>query len=152
MTSIQAAAGPVWDTWEWREGRLLAYELILKFLITNHVHYLFPTAMLGAPYRPKEGTLATGLRQLRRRLSIPSGMAMPRSHQRASSGSWNGRFFNSSTDDDYRRKSAENHAASPLSSSGGLVGYLPPSPLCPGAGAIATQYLPSVHMIPAVCA
>ncbi|XP_030831113.1 uncharacterized protein LOC764251 isoform X2 [Strongylocentrotus purpuratus] len=29
--------------WEWREGRLFAYELIMKFLIVNHIHYLFPT-------------------------------------------------------------------------------------------------------------
>ena len=35
------------DTWEWREGRLLTYELILKFFITNHVHYLMPASLLG---------------------------------------------------------------------------------------------------------
>ena len=34
------------ESWEWREGRLLAYELILKFLITNHIHYVFPTFVL----------------------------------------------------------------------------------------------------------
>ena len=34
------------DSWEWREGRLLAYELILKFLITNHIYYVFPTFIL----------------------------------------------------------------------------------------------------------
>ena len=34
------------EAWEWREGRLLAYELILKFLITNHIHYMFPTFAL----------------------------------------------------------------------------------------------------------
>lgn len=34
------------ESWEWREGRLLAYELILKFLITNHIHYVFPTYVL----------------------------------------------------------------------------------------------------------
>lgn len=34
------------ESWEWREGRLLAYELILKFLITNHIHYVFPTFAL----------------------------------------------------------------------------------------------------------
>ena len=33
-------------SWEWREGRLLAYELILKFLITNHIHYVFPAFVL----------------------------------------------------------------------------------------------------------
>lgn len=30
-------------TWEWREGRLLTYELIAKFLVHNHVHYIFPS-------------------------------------------------------------------------------------------------------------
>ena len=34
------------ESWEWREGRLLAYELILKFLITNHIHYVFPAFVL----------------------------------------------------------------------------------------------------------
>lgn len=29
-------------TWEWREGRLLTYELIAKYLVHNHVHYFFP--------------------------------------------------------------------------------------------------------------
>ena len=32
--------------WEWREGRLFAYELIVKFLIINHIHYLFPSYAL----------------------------------------------------------------------------------------------------------
>jgi len=36
----------VTESWEWREGRLLAYELILKFLITNHIHYTFPAYTL----------------------------------------------------------------------------------------------------------
>ncbi|XP_048576620.1 uncharacterized protein LOC5501449 isoform X2 [Nematostella vectensis] len=40
--------------WEWREGRLLAYELILKFLIANHIHYLFPTFAL-----PRTNSLAS---------------------------------------------------------------------------------------------
>lgn len=31
-------------TWEWREGRLLAYELILQFLIKNHWLYTFGAA------------------------------------------------------------------------------------------------------------
>ncbi len=42
------------DSWEWREGRLLAYELILKFLVTNHIHYLFPTFLMGAPFQARE--------------------------------------------------------------------------------------------------
>ncbi|XP_065064190.1 uncharacterized protein LOC135690531 isoform X2 [Rhopilema esculentum] len=36
----------VTELWEWREGRLLAYELILKYLITNHIHYTFPAYTL----------------------------------------------------------------------------------------------------------
>jgi len=39
-------AGPA-PSWQWKEGRLLAYELVLKFLLTNHTHYLFPTALVG---------------------------------------------------------------------------------------------------------
>lgn len=35
------------STWEWREGRLLAYELILKYLIANHIHYVFPSYALS---------------------------------------------------------------------------------------------------------
>eukprot|EP00047_Mylnosiga_fluctuans_P015264 m.44770 g.44770 ORF g.44770 m.44770 type:complete len:1243 (+) comp5842_c0_seq1:74-3802(+) len=31
------------DTWEWREGRLLTYELVLSVLVANHVHVLFPS-------------------------------------------------------------------------------------------------------------
>ncbi|XP_022109173.1 uncharacterized protein LOC110989242 [Acanthaster planci] len=37
------------QAWEWREGRLLAYELIVKFLIINHIHYLFPSYALMPP-------------------------------------------------------------------------------------------------------
>eukprot|EP00794_Sanderia_malayensis_P018804 gene18804-20698_t len=40
MKSIDEVS--ITELWEWREGRLLAYELILKFLITNHIHYTFP--------------------------------------------------------------------------------------------------------------
>ena len=43
------ASGPS-DTWEWREGRLLAYELIFKYLLCNHVHYEYPTVVLGNRY------------------------------------------------------------------------------------------------------
>lgn len=35
--------------WEWKEGRLLALELVLKFLINNHIHYIFP-------FSPRRGT------------------------------------------------------------------------------------------------
>ncbi|XP_038070468.1 uncharacterized protein LOC119739556 isoform X2 [Patiria miniata] len=37
------------QAWEWREGRLFAYELIVKFLIINHIHYLFPSYALLSP-------------------------------------------------------------------------------------------------------
>jgi hypothetical protein len=30
------------NSWEWKEGRLLSYELILKFMVSNHIHYFFP--------------------------------------------------------------------------------------------------------------
>jgi hypothetical protein len=36
-------------TWQAKEGRLLAYDLILSFLISNHQHYLFPSMLIGAP-------------------------------------------------------------------------------------------------------
>lgn len=44
LTLLNALSGgfDVTESWEWREGRLLAYELILKFLIANHIHYTFP--------------------------------------------------------------------------------------------------------------
>ena len=29
------------ESWEYREGRMLSYELILKYLITNHSMYTF---------------------------------------------------------------------------------------------------------------
>lgn len=39
-------------SWQWREGRLLAYELILKFLLVNQAHYVFPsTLLLGRQHR-----------------------------------------------------------------------------------------------------
>ena len=38
------------QAWEWREGRLLAYELILKFLIKNHWLYTFGPPHLCAPW------------------------------------------------------------------------------------------------------
>eukprot|EP01135_Chromosphaera_perkinsii_P001247 Nk52_evm20s163 gene=Nk52_evmTU20s163 len=33
------------SSWEWREGRLLAYELVLKFIMTNHIHYILPMGL-----------------------------------------------------------------------------------------------------------
>ncbi|XP_071958433.1 uncharacterized protein [Antedon mediterranea] len=44
-------------SWEWREGRLFAYELIIKFLIVNHIHYLFPSYAL--PPSKFDGTAST---------------------------------------------------------------------------------------------
>lgn len=29
------------ESWEWREGRFLVYEFILKFLIINYIYYVF---------------------------------------------------------------------------------------------------------------
>ena len=29
------------EAWEWREGRLFAYEVILQFVIKNHIIYTF---------------------------------------------------------------------------------------------------------------
>ena len=46
LRSISLGDFDVTESWEWREGRLLAYELILKFLITNHIHYTFPAYTL----------------------------------------------------------------------------------------------------------
>ena len=42
----QGTEMPINEVWEWREGRLLAYELILRFLITNHVYYTFTSQQL----------------------------------------------------------------------------------------------------------
>ncbi|XP_074644937.1 uncharacterized protein LOC141901529 [Tubulanus polymorphus] len=36
------------DAWEWREGRLFAYELILEFLIKNHWFYTFGPSRLNS--------------------------------------------------------------------------------------------------------
>ncbi|EDQ92257.1 uncharacterized protein MONBRDRAFT_23233 [Monosiga brevicollis MX1] len=36
--------------WEAKEGRLLAYDLILRFLISNHINYLFPTMLMDHQY------------------------------------------------------------------------------------------------------
>ncbi|KAK2192799.1 hypothetical protein NP493_22g02008 [Ridgeia piscesae] len=42
------------DSWEWREGRLLSYELILKFLIKNHWVYTFGASHLVSMASGKE--------------------------------------------------------------------------------------------------
>ena len=42
------------NSWEWREGRLLTYELVLRFLVANHVHCLFPAALARSPRRPPD--------------------------------------------------------------------------------------------------
>lgn len=35
-------AVPAPPSWEWKEGRLLAYELVFSFLLANHIHYTQP--------------------------------------------------------------------------------------------------------------
>jgi len=42
--TISARLDDVSNAWQWREGRLLAYELIFQFLIKNHLLYTFGTA------------------------------------------------------------------------------------------------------------
>ncbi|XP_064639855.1 uncharacterized protein LOC135495320 [Lineus longissimus] len=60
------------DAWEWREGRLFAYELILKFLIKNHWLYTFGPSSSGIHGTPRlsgsmdEGTLSRFLRPLKK--------------------------------------------------------------------------------------
>lgn len=39
-SSLQSISAP--PSWEWKEGRLLAYELVFRFLLANHVHYTQP--------------------------------------------------------------------------------------------------------------
>lgn len=55
--------------WEQREGRLLAYELVLRYLIVNHVHYLFPDALLSGPYNMSQRDLDSPLHNKRRYVS-----------------------------------------------------------------------------------
>ncbi|KAI8504645.1 hypothetical protein Bbelb_177630 [Branchiostoma belcheri] len=47
------------ETWEWREGRLFAYELILRFLVTNHIHYLFPSLVSPVGHTRFDGMAST---------------------------------------------------------------------------------------------
>ena len=44
------------DTWQWREGRLLAYELICQFLIKNHWLYTFGPPHLWAGMTQDHGS------------------------------------------------------------------------------------------------
>ena len=60
------------QSWEWKEGRLFAYELILKFLLTNHVHYLFPTSLVGKA-RAIAGKANRASAHATRRLSLDRG-------------------------------------------------------------------------------
>jgi len=46
---VSDAGNDVSSAWQWREGRLLAYELILQFLIKNHLLYTFGTAQPSTP-------------------------------------------------------------------------------------------------------
>jgi len=46
---VADADSDVSNAWQWREGRLLAYELILQFLIKNHLLYTFGTAQPSTP-------------------------------------------------------------------------------------------------------
>ena len=66
LSSLSGKARPLSDAWEWREGRLLAYELILQFLIKNHWVYTFgPPHLSGPP-------------------AVPHATALPKSNVRAS--------------------------------------------------------------------
>eukprot|EP00048_Salpingoeca_helianthica_P024157 m.30156 g.30156 ORF g.30156 m.30156 type:complete len:1409 (+) comp9221_c0_seq2:59-4285(+) len=44
------------DTWEWREGRLLAYDLVLRFIVANHLHCLFPSSLLRTRAKKQSDT------------------------------------------------------------------------------------------------
>ncbi|XP_067055550.1 uncharacterized protein [Acropora muricata] len=63
------------ESWEWREGRLLAYELILKFLITNHIHYVFPTFVL--PVSKTSASSSADETLMSRSRSVVSGKTSP---------------------------------------------------------------------------
>ena len=52
------------STWEWREGRLFAYELILKYLIANHIHYVFPSYAFS--YSPRQASCSVDEAMLKR--------------------------------------------------------------------------------------
>jgi len=55
---VSASVGDVSSAWQWREGRLLAYELIFQFLIKNHLLYTFGTAQPStAPDDPSQPAL-----------------------------------------------------------------------------------------------
>ena len=56
------------SSWEWREGRLFAYELILKYLIANHIHYVFPSYAFS--YSPRQASCSVDEAMLKRYLKI----------------------------------------------------------------------------------
>ena len=67
-----SSPAPPTPSWEWKEGRLLAYELILKFLLTNHTHYLFPTALVEkARAASSDHYRIQGSSHVPRRLKVP---------------------------------------------------------------------------------
>jgi hypothetical protein len=48
------------NTWEWKEGRFFAYELILKFMLSNYSHYVSnKTHLYWRFYRNYCGALVT---------------------------------------------------------------------------------------------
>ncbi|XP_028392463.1 uncharacterized protein LOC114517020 [Dendronephthya gigantea] len=63
------------STWEWREGRLFAYELILKYLITNHIHYVFPSYAFS--YSPRNASCSVDEALLKRNRCLYSQHSVP---------------------------------------------------------------------------
>ncbi|KAK3746389.1 hypothetical protein QZH41_018199, partial [Actinostola sp. cb2023] len=64
------------QAWEWREGRLLAYELILKFLISNHIHYVFPTFALSRSSASASASVDENLIRRQSDVSPPTGQPL----------------------------------------------------------------------------
>ncbi|CAB4014275.1 uncharacterized protein LOC113682722 isoform X2, partial [Paramuricea clavata] len=63
------------STWEWREGRLFAYELILKYLIANHIHYVFPSYAFS--YSPRQASCSVDEAMLKRTRGLYSQHSAP---------------------------------------------------------------------------
>ena len=63
------------STWEWREGRLFAYELILKFLIANHIHYVFPSYAFS--YSPRQASCSVDEAMLKRTRGLCAQQSVP---------------------------------------------------------------------------